>query len=254
MSKIIAATIQARMGSSRLPGKVLKDILGKPMLLRQVERLKYSRLIDEIIIATTKSTKDDEIVEFCIKNKIKYFRGSEEDVLSRVCKVLEKFDIDIHIECHGDSPLIDFQIIDEYIAYFLKNQNYIDFLSNSIKTTYPPGTEFSIYKSSILLKTNKIVQSDDKLREHAGYNICRYPKKFKLKSLEAHSFQNFPNIFLEVDTAEDLIVIREIFNYFLSHKKTYFNLSEILSMLSKNKELIQINNKVDRRWKKFRKN
>ena len=89
MSKIIAATIQARMGSSRLPGKVLKDILGKPMLLRQVERLKYSRLIDEIIIATTKSTKDDEIVEFCIKNKIKYFRGSEEYVLSRVCKVLE---------------------------------------------------------------------------------------------------------------------------------------------------------------------
>lgn len=252
MSINMVATIQARMGSTRLPGKVLKNICGKPMLLWQIERLKNSRLIDQIIVATTTSSKDDEIVEFCNTNQIKYFRGSENDVLSRICDLIKKYNIDLHLEFHGDSPLVDFQIVDEYIGYFLKNINKIDYLSNSLKTSYPPGLEFSIYKSSVLLEVNNLINSKDKYREHVGFNITRFKEKYQIKCLLAQEIFNYPNIYLEVDTAEDLEVIRKIFSYFKSSKTKYFDTHQIIEMLLDNKKIIEINNKVERRWKKFR--
>ena len=116
----ITATIQARMNSKRLPGKVLENILGKPMLQWQIERLKRSRLVDDIILATTDSKKDDPIQELCEKLNIKFYRGSENDVLGRVNNLLQKYDVEIHLECFGDSPLIDPQIIDEFIGFFKK--------------------------------------------------------------------------------------------------------------------------------------
>ena len=252
MSEKIIATIQARMGSERLPGKVLKDICGKPMILRQIERLKNSRLIDNIIVATTTSPKDDILEEFCLKNSIQYFRGSEDDVLQRICDTLEKYNKDIHIELHGDSPLVDYQIIDEFIGLFLKNKNSIDFLSNNLKTTYPPGMEFSIYHSKILLELNKIIKKDDKLREHVGFNITRFKDKYTLKSVEAISRHYNPEIYLEVDSQEDLMVVRKVFEYFIAKEIEYFGIDAITEMLLKNKEIAEINNKVERRWKSLR--
>ena len=146
----ITATIQARMNSTRLPGKVLTNIMGKPMLQWQIERLKRSRLIDEIILATTDSYKDDPIQDLCEKLNIKFYRGSENDVLGRVNNLLQKYNVEIHLECFGDSPLIDPQIIDEFIGFFLKKRCEIDFLSSALKSSYPAGMEVSIYNSSIL--------------------------------------------------------------------------------------------------------
>ena len=153
----IVATIQARMGSTRLPGKVLKDICGKPMLLWQVERIKRSRLIDDVIIATTTSSIDDEIVQFCIENNIKYFRGSEDDVLNRVASLIQKFGIDLHAEFCGDSPLPDPQLIDEFIGYYLKNQDNFDYVSSSMETTYPPGQEITLYRGITLIELNEFM-------------------------------------------------------------------------------------------------
>ena len=116
---MIVASIQARMGSTRLPGKVLADICGKPMLLWQVERIRKSRLIDEVVVATTTSSKDDQIEQFCIKNKISFYRGSEEDVLKRISSLIKDFKINLHLEFCGDTPLSDPQIIDEFIGYYL---------------------------------------------------------------------------------------------------------------------------------------
>ena len=115
----ITATIQARMNSKRLPGKVLENIMSKPMLQWQIERLKRSRLVDDIIIATTDSKQDDPIQKLCEKLNIKFYRGSENDVLGRVNNLLQKFDVEIHLECFGDSPLLDPQIIDEFIGFFM---------------------------------------------------------------------------------------------------------------------------------------
>jgi len=250
----IAASIQARVGSTRLPGKVLKEINGKPMLLRQVERLRRSRLLDEIIVATTTNPDDDKIVELCINNNIAYYRGSENDVLDRVSSMIKDKKIDIHVECFGDSPLTDPHIIDEVIGYYYKNQGDIDFVSNSLKTTYPPGQEVLVYRGSCLVNANKLIAKDDPLREHVSINITQYPNDYRLKNLEAPSYYHYPNIYLEVDTAEDFEVISSIFAYFDNKGVEHFSLSEILEFLSQNNELMNINNQVDRRWKEFREN
>ncbi len=249
----IVASIQARLGSTRLPGKVLKDINGKPMLLRHVERLRRSRLLDDVIVATTTNPNDDKIVEFCINNNITFYRGSENDVLDRISSMIKEKNIDVHVECFGDSPLTDPHIVDEVIGYYLKYQADIDFVSNSLKTTYPPGQEVLVYKAECLSKVNKIIAKDDPLREHVSIHITQNPSEFRLINLEAPKYYHYPNIYLEVDTLEDFKMISIIFNYFDDKNIEHFSLAEILEFLSQNNELININNQVERRWKEFRK-
>ncbi len=248
----IVASIQARLGSTRLPGKVLKEINGKPILYWHIDRIKNSRLIDDIIVATTTNPKDDKIVEFCKKYNFKYFRGSENDVLDRITSLVKLHKVDIHVEFFGDSPLSDAHIVDEFIGYFLKNINKIDFLSNSLKTTYPPGQEVVIYKGDILIKANEMVDADDPLREHVSLHIYKKPQHFKIKNLDAPNHYNYPDIFLEIDTEEDFKLIEIIINNFFNKNQYYFSLSQILDFLNKNSDLKKINNDVHRRWKKYR--
>ena len=111
-----------------------------------------------------------------------------------------------------------------------------------------------VYRGSCLINANKLIAKDDPLREHVSINITQYPNEYRLKNLEAPSYYNYPNIYLEVDTAEDFEVISSIFTYFDDKGVEHFSLSEILEFLSKNNELVNINNQVDRRWKEFRKN
>ena len=247
----VVAIIQARMNSSRLPGKVLETVEGKPIIEWQIERLLLSRLIDEVVIATSDQKSDDPIVKLCKKLKIRFYRGSESDVLKRVTEAIRKFNAYIHVECFGDSPLVDPKIIDEYIGFFIKNIKIYDFVSNTIHHTYPGGLECSIYKGSTLAKVNKIININDKLREHVGYNIRRFPNKFKLCSLKAPKHLKQKNISLELDEKKDLILLKKIFKHFNKKKNMYFSTEEILNYLDNNKNLIKINNQVKRRWKKF---
>jgi len=248
----IVASIQARMGSSRFPGKVLKEINGKPMLYWHVERIKQSRLIDDIIIATTTNRKDDEIVEFCISNNISYYRGSEDDVLDRIASLIEENNIDIHVELFGDSPLTDAHIIDEHIGYLLKNYDELDFVSNSIKTTYPPGQEVLVYKGNALIKANKKIHKKDPLREHVSIHIYKHPDKYQIKNIAAPFYYFYPDIYMEVDTEKDFQVVNNIFMYFFNKGKNYFTLSQILDYLIENPQIALENKNVERRWKQFR--
>lgn len=249
----IVASIQARMGSSRLPGKVLKEICGKPMLLWQIERLRKSRLLDDIIVATSIEKQDDIIEEFCRQHKVTCFRGSENDVLNRIASLIRHYNIDIHVECYGDSPLIDPQIVDEFVGYYLKNQNIIDYVSNSIKTTYPPGQEVVVYSGKILDDIEITLAISDPLREHVGYNITRFPNKYRIVSLEApmHFFK--PNIYLEVDTIEDFAFISEVIRYFYDNNIESPSLSQMLAFLNVFPDLAMQNSMVPRRWKNLRK-
>ena len=247
----IAASIQARMGSTRLPGKVLKKINGQPMLYWQIERLKKSHYIEEIIVATTTNKIDDSIVYFCKKNNIKYFRGSEDNVIDRIASLLKEYNIENHIECFGDSPLVDPKIIDDYIDIFFDSID-CDYLSNCIKTTFPPGLEVIIYKSKILIDLNDTLSLNDPLREHVGYNITRFPKKYNIKSLSAPKEFHMPDFFLEVDSADDFSLISKIFEYFQNINKKNFNLSDIMELLKIMPELKDINNNTHRRWKILR--
>jgi spore coat polysaccharide biosynthesis protein SpsF len=248
----ITASIQARLGSSRLPGKVLKDICGKPMLQWQVERLQKSRLIDNIVVATSINPIDDEIEEFCTKLDICCYRGSEDDVLARIAAVIRSYHVDLHVECFGDSPLIDPQIIDEFIGYYFKYSDSYDYVSSALKTTYPPGLEVTIYPGSVLLETDSSIAYDDPLREHAGYNITRFPERYNLASLEAPTWYFYPDYYLEVDTVEDLEVVRAVMDYFVKRDQDYFSLADIIDAVQKLPELMTRNASVDRRWKVLR--
>ena len=226
----IVASIQARMGSSRLPGKVLKDLCGKPMLLWHVERVKRSRLLDDVIVATTTSEKDDEIELFCEQHAILCYRGSEDDVLNRIASLIRHHHIDVHVEFCGDSPLTDPQIIDEFVGYYLKHQHSYDYVSNAIKTTYPPGQEVIVYRGGVLSELDQSLSTDDPMREHVGYNIIRFPDRYRLASLEAPDWFYEPEAYLEVDTLTDLEMMRQLIGYFTEKGVEHFTLSQILDL------------------------
>jgi spore coat polysaccharide biosynthesis protein SpsF len=248
----IVASIQARLSSTRLPGKVLKEICNKPMLQWQIDRIRKSRLIDEVVVATTTNPVDDKIYEFCNKNKILCFRGSENDVLDRISSLISKHKVDIHVECFGDSPLIDPSIIDEFVGYLLKNFDKLDFVSNSIKTTYPPGAEVIVYKGNKLLIANEQVSKEDPLREHVSMHMYSKPSLFAIKNLEAPSYLNYPNLFMEVDTPEDFAVMSFIIEKMQESDDKFFTTSQIIKLLKENPDIASINTNVKRRWKEFR--
>jgi spore coat polysaccharide biosynthesis protein SpsF len=248
----ITATIQARMSSSRLPGKILADLCGKPMLQWQIERIKRSRLIDNVVVATTTSQADDVVESFCLSNNYNCYRGSENDVLRRIASLLRDKNVDLHVECHGDSPLVDAQIIDEFIGFYLKNKNTVDFCSSTLKTTYPPGLEVTVYPAIILIEVDNLVAVNDPMREHVGYNISRFPNRYRLHSLEAPFPLHAPETYLEVDTPEDLDVVRSIFGHFVSQDNCNFGLNEILFFLRKNPDYVKHNRSIERKWKRLR--
>lgn len=249
----VVATIQARMGSKRFPGKVMKKILGKPIIQLQIERLKKSKYIKKIVVSTSKNPKDKKIYNFCKKKlNVDVYCGSENDVLSRVVNTIKKFKIKTHVECFGDSPLVDPKLIDQFIVKFKKKK--IDCITNTLKTTFPPGQEIMIYKGSKLLQLNKIIGKNDPLREHVGYNFTRFKSKFSVENVEAPKKYHYPEIYMEIDKPVDLKFVESIFLHFWKKKKSFFNLKEILRFLKTKKYLIKINNKVLRRWKALRKN
>ena len=248
----VTASIQARMSSSRLPGKVLMDVCGKPMLKLQIERIRRSRLVDRVIVGTSNSKRDDEIEDFCLKNEIDCYRGSEDDVLKRISSLVSDLNVDIHVECYGDSPLIDPQLIDEFIGCYMKSKDQADYFSSALKTTYPPGLEISVYQAKILLEVNNIVADDDPMREHVGFNITRFPQKFRLMSLEAPPWFHYPDVYLEVDTIEDLTLLRSIVGHFVERGQEHFSLAEILNLINDNPSLLKQNFHIERRWKALR--
>jgi spore coat polysaccharide biosynthesis protein SpsF len=236
----INATIEARMGSSRLPGKVLLEVLGKPILWWMVERVKKSKFIDNIIIATTISKKDDDIVKFCRKYNIDYFRGSEENVLDRVLKAHKKFNTDIIVELTGDCPLIDANIIDQCINFYLKND--YDYVSNCVERSYPDGMDVQVYNTKILEEISKQNDLTDLDKEHVTPYIYQ-SGKYKIYTLIAPKQYFYPDLGLTLDTKEDFEVIKQILEHF---NKKDFSLKDILKFLDKNPQIL-VNKYVKRK-------
>lgn len=245
----ILATIQARMGSSRLPGKVLKHAGGQPLLLTQVRRLEKSQQVSEVVIASTTNRQDDEIEAFAEKNGIQLFRGSEHDVLQRITDCINSRNADLHVECFGDSPLIDPEIVDVFIARYRSAPEPIDMLTNSQPTTFPTGLEFNIYSRSIINLVNCLVDSDDPLREHVGYNIRRFPDKFQVVNLGAPADLMAPDLVLEVDYAEDLQVLNQILTAFLPTKPELVSTKQIIAFCRAHPHLSSGNKNLERKWR-----
>jgi len=236
----IGAIIQARNKSTRLPGKIFKDIEGKPLLQRVIERVKRAKRINQVIIATTRSYEDESIVEFAKKNGLKCVRGSEEDVLSRFILARDATNTDIIVRITADCPLIAPEIIDKAIEQFFKDK--LDFISNGAKRSFPRGLDVEVFSKQVLKKTNQLGK-EKRHREHVALFIYENPQMFKIGHLIAEGILKRPDIRLCVDTEEDIVLIRKIYKRF-SQDNTV-DITKVIEFLNNNPEFIEINRKSE---------
>ena len=240
MKEKIVASIEARMSSSRLPGKVLLPICDIPVLAHMVRRLKRSSFIEDVIIATTTSDKDKAICEWASKEGVSYFRGSEDDVLDRVIKCHQKSNSDIIVELTGDCPLIDVYWVDRAIEEFLSGD--YDFVSNCIPMTFPRGLDCKIFKFSDLKWMGDNI-NDSAVREHVSLYFYEQEGRYKLGSIEAPLWLRFPEYRWTLDTERDFELIKRVFDS-LYLKKNNFCSWDIMQLIKENPDIPEINKDI----------
>lgn len=228
------AIIQARTGSTRLPYKVLKQIEQKPVLQHVIERVKQSKLIDEVIVATSMSFSDLAIVKLCINLGIRVFCGSENDVLDRYYQVAKNVCADNIIRITADCPLHDAEVIDKVLQAHIENKS--DYTSNILEETFPDGLDCEV----ITYKTLEEIWHKAKMaseREHVTLYIIQNNcyKKTSVVDKENHGFERWT-----LDTEEDFLFISEVYKE-LYHLKPFFKYQDILTLLNNNPKLRQIN-------------
>lgn len=238
----LICTIEARMSSSRLPGKVLMKHNGKTMLELMIDRVKQVQEIERIVIATTSNEADKEIVAEAQYLGVDYFRGSENDVLARVIGAAEEFNASTIVALTGDCPLIDPKLIRECINIFDSEQP--EYLSNALIRSYPDGMDTQVLRLSALKKSSTIT-NDRVEREHVTLHITRNPDVFKLCNVLAPSNLTWPDLGLTLDQIEDFQFISEILTYF--SPRNDFSCAEIIKFLRENPGLIEINSRVVRK-------
>ena len=243
INKKTSAIIQARMGSSRLPGKVMMKLKGKPLIDYLIERLRYVEEFDEIIVATSISTLDDKLANHLQNQGIKVFRGSEENVLKRVYDTANFFNVDIIVEITGDCPIIDPNIVSQVIRIY--NNNNYDYVTNSNIRSYPDGMDVAVFSTQSLGRALSLAKDPDYL-EHVTLFFKNNPKKFSHLNILATPDQHLPELGLTLDERDDYKLITEIVNN-LHNDKFPFDLRSILNFLSNNKKIININKHVKRK-------
>ena len=239
--KRVIAVVSARMGSTRLSGKVLLPLCEKPVLLHIVERLRHSKYVDEIIIATSVNTGDDAIEKFCIDSDILCYRGSEEDVLARVYEAAKTCGADIIYRGMGDSPLVDWRIIDQLVE--LLERGEYDFVANEItEPTYPVGFDATVFTMSALTDGYKEATHPE-MREHVTIHIKTNPARYKIGTLLAEREMIAPQLRLTLDTPLDYQVIAQVFEA-LYPLNPDFSAIDVLDFLKKNPQIASINSEV----------
>jgi spore coat polysaccharide biosynthesis protein SpsF len=239
----VIVSIQARMCATRLPGKVLKEALGKPMLQHMIERVKKSSLIDDIVVTTTVNPKDEQIVALCKKIGVKYFRGSEEDVLGRIYDAHKEVTTDIVVSLYGDCPLIDPEIIDTVIMAYLVNDKS-DYVTNLDPKTYPGGMDLEVFPFSTLDRAQRNANSAYE-REHSSWHFRSRPKEFKHVYVAAPPRLYFPHLELVLDEASDYELIKKIFEA-LYPTDPDFDCADIIEYVKSDSSLMDINRQVVR--------
>jgi len=235
---MILAILQARYSSSRLPGKVLKPILGKPMLLRQIERLSNSEMIDKLVVATSNGASDDAIEKMCVDNNVDVFRGELENVLDRFYQCAKQYNTEHIVRLTGDCPLSDWRIIDNMIRYYLDEG--IDYMSTSPK--FPDGLDAEVMTMSALSKAKQKAVLPSEL-EHVTQYINKNPNKFKNEHFNFD--KDLSHIRWTVDEPEDFILVEKIYQA-LYEDNPLFLTNDILKLLDKRPELNKINDNCSR--------
>lgn len=237
---MIGVIIQARMGSTRLPGKVLMDINGKTMLNRIIERVRYSKLTDKIIIATSTNNDDDDIYNLAINANVSVYRGSPHDVLNRYFNAAKQFNVDTIVRITSDCPLIDPYVIDKVIQIFM-NDNKLIATNAGIdltKRTFPRGLDVEVFSFNSLSIANSNA-NEDYQREHVTPFF--YKDKNEVSILKNN--KNLSNNRWTVDTQEDLEFVRKVYLGFRDEIQS-LDFQSVLSYIEKNPQLKEINQHI----------
>jgi glutamate-1-semialdehyde aminotransferase/spore coat polysaccharide biosynthesis protein SpsF (cytidylyltransferase family) len=230
---VIVAIIQARMGSSRLPGKTLADVAGCPLLLRVVERVRSARRVDKVVVATTDRSSDDPIADLCQQEGIECFRGSEDDVLDRFYRTADANRADSVVRITADCPLIDPAVIDKVIVRFQAGN--CDYVSNTLRYTYPDGLDTEVFSFAALERAWRDAKKPSE-REH----VTPYLRtgEFRLANVESESPVPLGRHRWTVDYPADLEFVRRVYEAFSTNQ--HFGYQDIFHLLKERPELATI--------------
>jgi len=227
------------MGSTRLPGKVMKDLLGKPVLTRDVNRIRRAKRIDEIVIATTTRQEDDLIASLCEEEGWRLFPGEREDLLDRYYQAAQAFEANVVVRITSDCPMIDPEIIDKVIEVFLDLREKVDYVSNTLPPrTFPRGLDVEVMAFAALERAWR-EDNNPALREHVTPYIYRNPGKFRL-----HRVANDVDLSYHrwtLDTLEDLEFIQTVYEHF---GNDHFTWMDSLRYLEQHPEIVKINSDI----------
>jgi spore coat polysaccharide biosynthesis protein SpsF len=245
----VGCIIQARMGSSRLPGKVMLPLCNKIVIQQLVDRVRACDEIDTIIVAMPDTPLDKKLAEFCVKElQVGVFKGSENDVLGRVTtasSMMRRLD-SIIVDITADCPLVDPRDISKLIK--MQRASDLDYVSNVVVRSYPDGFDIQVYKKSVLEKVNQAVTNKIH-RRHSGWNILNYcgtffPQAIKIANMTVPEDKYFhPDWGLTLDTTEDWALLNYIFEHF---KGELFSSSEVMDLILSNMDLLNYNKNVKR--------
>jgi spore coat polysaccharide biosynthesis protein SpsF len=230
----IVAIIQARCGSARLPGKVLMDIAGRSMFSRVVERTRQTRMLTEVVLATSTEQRDEPLASLAARLGVRCFRGSEGDVLSRFVGAAAVFNADLVVRLCADCPLLDGLVIDRVVQVFQESDG-IDYASNNLERTYPLGLDTEVFTRDALVRAHLEARLPYE-REHVTPYIYQHPELFSLRNV-VHS-SDLSAYRLTVDELADLKVVQEIYQYF---EERSFSFMDVLKFLKENPEVRQLN-------------
>ena len=239
MKKLII--VQARMTSTRLPGKVMEIVCDKPLLEHLINRLKTIRSADQIVIATTVNETDNQIVSLCKKLDTLYYRGSEEDVLGRYYEAAVEYGGEVIIRITSDCPVIDPEVVDYLISFFTNNIGKYDYVSNTLERSYPRGMDAEIV-SFKALKEAHFNAYDPFDREHVTPFIKKRPQQFRLYNILYKA--DMSRFRLTIDTSEDMELISKIFES-LYYQNTFFSLKDMLDQMERTPKWETINAHVE---------
>ncbi len=236
-SQRIVCIVEARYGSSRLPGKVLIPVLGKPMLARMLERVMRSKLADAVVVACPDTTENDAVEAAARTAGADVFRGSEDDVLDRVSGAAAAFGADIIVELTGDCPLHDPAIIDSVVADFLCGG--ADFAGNIHPYSTPRGTDVRVFRAVDLAEI-AATSTDPADREHVSLHFWEHPDRYRCRNVEFPLPPAAANLRLTVDTESDLELVRAIFEA-LHPAKPQFSVEDVLAFVDSRPDLREVN-------------
>ena len=222
------AIVQARMGSTRLPGKVLADLCGAPLLQRQLERVHRATSLDRVVVATSTNETDLPIAELCESLDVPCFRGDLNNVLARFLGAISEFNPEVVVRITADCPLISPSVIDSIVHSFFESD--CDYLSNTLDPTFPDGVDVEVVRVRALRALARL-DTDIHEREHVTLGIYRRPEQFVVRNFTGNP--DLSNLRWTVDSPEDLEFVRWVYTK-LFYTNPKFDLAEILELLGEN--------------------